>query len=180
MGAPEFTDEERDRALTALALSGGNAVRAAALLEQDTKLSRTPSRRRLQEWKHLHAERYAEIRQQRAPQIEAAAVQDYLDLVVEGVKAQHAAVARFNEGIDELSAAEAATAYKNIAVGTGVAADKHLLYTNRPTQITEHHTADQLIRELQRELNLAIPSTAEEITDVALPRRTASTNTREG
>lgn len=170
----EFTETEIDRALTALALNTGNIDRARETLKLDATLTRIPSRAALHQWKHRHAERYDQIRTERRPSIEAAAINDYAAIVARTQQVVLEGIEQTATGLHDLDAKDASAAVKNLAIAGGVAADKLLVFTDRPNQITERRDPEQLLRALE-----GIVGTAEEIPDVALIDESEHSNVRE-
>lgn len=175
----EFTQDEIDRALTALALNSGNSYRAREALKLDSTLERLPSDRVLRQWKAKHATRYHEIRTKRAPDIEAAAVQDYRAIVAATNEAHLELVEHARDGIEDLTAYEASAAAKNLAIAGGVAADKLLVFTDRPNQITERRDPEQILRQLETFIGTAEDITDPEPSAVALLPESAESNPRE-
>lgn len=173
----EFTPAEIDRALTALALSGGNAPRALEQLKQDETLTRTPSDDSLYVWRDKYADRYAEIREQRAPEIERAAINDYRAMVAQAAQTSLKAVEKTNAVLDsntDVSATELSTVARNLALAGGIAADKLLVFTDRPNVITERRDPTELLRAID-----AITGHAEELKDLPLIGESRGSNARE-
>jgi hypothetical protein len=179
VGHTDFTPEEIERSLLALALCGGNSTRAAKMLEADPRMSRVPATPTLRQWRNYnHNARYEELRTRHAPEIEAAAIGDYREIVVEGARAQLLATQRSANNIEQLDPAEAAKVAKDLSVATGIAADKLLLFTDRPTSRTETTTPEQTLAALLQALGIrpndTIPSTATELpTDDAVTAEAA-------
>jgi hypothetical protein len=164
---PEFTTEEVERSLTALALCSGNAARARDMLQHDETLTRVPSERVLQLWRNgKHAERFQELLKQRAPEIEAATVQDYLAIAKRTNEIHLEGLEQVAAGMPDLDAKDAAQALRNISVAGGVAADKYLVYNDRPNVITSHASPDETLRALATRFGIDVhESTAEDITN---------------
>jgi hypothetical protein len=180
-GITQFQDEEIERGLTALALCSGNTRRAAQLLEHDTTLSRVPEHTSLHNWKHQHADRYRAILEARAPQIEADAIHDYRAIVAATNRAHLQLVERTADGIDDLDAKDASAAAKNIAIAGGVAADKLLVFTDRPNVIHSHPDPMNTLTGLMTALGIpgTIPGTATELPAVPLLNEGQQDNVRE-
>lgn len=169
----QYTNEERERALTALALRGGSVTRARELMAQDPLFDRVPEAASLKRWQRDYAERYSEILVLVAPQLEEAAKHDYRQIVARTNEAHLAAIERAHDGIkvdidlpadatpediqraSELASArwsgarDASQVAKNLAIAGGVAADKLALAEGRPTSITEHRDPDQILRAIE-------------------------------
>lgn len=171
---PEFTPEEIERALLALALKGGNTQRARDLLELDSTIDRVPSKTALHEWKHAHAERFNELRDQTRPKIEADAVRDYAVIVARTNELHLQGLEQTAATLHDLDAKDASAAVKNLAIAGGVAADKLLVFTDRPNQITERRDPEQILRAIE-----SIAGTAEDITPEALTSESEPSNPRE-
>lgn len=169
-GTSIYPAETIEAALTALALHNGNARQAhEALVEQGVD---TPDERTLHRWRN--SPRYAELHDQRKTEIEAAAVRQWREITVTGAHAQLLATERAINGLDDLDAKDASAVAKNIAIATGVAADKLLVFTDRPNQITEHRDPDQILRQLE-----TIVGSAEEVLPEALTSESVASNPRE-
>lgn len=146
---PDYTEEERERILTALALRGGSAAKARELLKGDETLSRLPTREVIRRMGIRYAARYGEILAERAPQIEQDIVRDYRSLVARALEVQMAGIERTAEGMAELSAADASKATRDLAITGAVGTDKLLLLDGRPTEIHVNRSPEELLSAIE-------------------------------
>lgn len=164
MPRPEhnYSEDQRDQALMILARHNGNAPKALAELKE--RLPDAPGLQTLYDWRDKHAQRYQEIREEIAPQIERQAITTYRDIVVRSAQGQLLATEQTITDLENGSVKDASVAARNLAIAGGVATDKLLLFTNRPTQITHTAGPDELLAKLTRVLGPgSIDSTAVEI-----------------
>ncbi len=142
----KYSEEDIERGLHALALSGGNASRAQRQLKAE---GLTIPASTLEGWrKNTHADRYATIRYQVIPQIHAKLAEESEDLAAEYAKLELETIARFRKELPNLKASEAAGAARNIATSRAIAVDKASLLRGRPTTIVEHKTVEESLRKL--------------------------------
>lgn len=173
-GTSLYPPETVEAGFTALALANGNArIARENLAEQGIDVAE----RTLARWRSQP--RYIELHEQRKAEIEQAAIRQWREITVTGAHAQLLATERAIEGMDDLDAKDASAVAKNLAIATGVAADKLLIFTDRPNQITQHREPEQILRQLE-----SIVGSAEEITDsdnpgVALTAESGQSNARD-
>lgn len=168
--------ENIEAALTALALNNGNARLAhEALKEQGIDISERTLHR------YRTTPRYAELHDQRKTEIEQAAIRQWREITVTGAQTQLAATQRAYDQIHDLDAKDAAAVAKNIAIATGVAADKLLVFTDRPNVIHSTPEPTQLLQQFARTFGFDAPidSTAEPIPPTALMAESDESNPRE-
>lgn len=161
----EFSPEEIEHALTALALVGGNKNRARELLKHDTTFQRTPDAATLTRWKHEHAERYATIQTEQAPKIEQGTIATLKAIAQLSAEGQMAATEQTIKRIPDLDGKDAATVARNLAIAGGVAVDKHLLLEGRPNVIQARPDVERDLESLARRMGVVFESTADDITD---------------
>lgn len=155
--ADRFSPQQVDAGLLAL-VQAGSAERASVLLEETQGYRIAPSTLNL--WRSkMHRDRFFEIAREHAPEQEEQLIH-----------AKRALLARLEEGkalgiekaIEQLESGEAkdpSAIARNLAVVGGIDTRDYLLLTGRPTEVVEHHNADDLLRKIKE----YVDSTAEEI-----------------
>lgn len=152
-----YTDEDIERGLTALAMAGDNSLRAA-------EASAFPSST-LRAWRQRHAERYEEIRTQRAPEIDRLIVAEQRQVAVQAAQATLQAIELGRQQLAEGKVKDAAAAARNFATTTAIAIDKTALMEGRPTQRIERVTTDEALAWAEAQGWIThINTTAEDIT----------------
>lgn len=133
---------QRQRAFLALALAGGNAARAAAGLDV--------GERSLQRWRRSHAEEYERVRRELAPQLEAVAVSEAYERVLELGRLEALVAAKLEAAVEagEIPARDLPGALRNITTSKAINVDKILALSGRPTQVVEHRSATDIVRRL--------------------------------
>ena len=144
-----FDENEVERILVALALSGGSVVKAQRVLEHDPHIQRVPHRNAMHKMRERYAERYTEVCAELGPRIEAQVVNDYRAIMQRAAAVQLQAIARTEEGIEELGAADAAAVARNLAVTAGISTEKAFLMTDRPTEIHARQNPDEILRAIE-------------------------------
>jgi hypothetical protein len=181
----KFTEDEQTRILLVLALNGGHSVRAAAQLHEEGFDISARHLRNL-----IHTDRYQQVREQHAPQIEKDLIGHYRDAARRAVELQivateqaieHAstyALERPNpENYDDdehdqyvrdmlawkqRGLKDPAKTAQNAALASGIALDKAFMAEGRPNVIHATHGVDELVTKLQRALGFDATSTATE------------------
>jgi hypothetical protein len=166
----QYSAEQITNGLTAVALCGGNCVQAAEQL----KAAGTPiPENTLYDWRnHRHAERYREISNELAPKIEAHVVDLQRELATRAARAALLAVDLEHKRIALGEVKDASTSARNLATVSGIAVDKIMSLTGRPTSIIEHRNADQILRELQA--FGYVDGTAEDVPEAETPQTQAA------
>lgn len=155
-----YTTEQVTEGLTALALAGGNSVTAEAQL---TELGRRIPARTLLTWRtDQHPERYRDICNDVAPQIESRVIHLQRELAVRATEAALLAADLEHKRLAEGNVKDAAGSARNLTTVAGIAVDKIMSLTGRPTSVIEHRTVDDSLNRLHR-LGLVVDSEAEEI-----------------
>lgn len=147
----EYTEEEIDRGLLAVAVHRGNTRRAeASLAETDRPIPRST----LLKWAtKSRVDRYMELQKRILPQLRAQMAQDQEELVFNYSRAEMLAVGRALEklqGEEDISLKDLAGSAKNFSIGKGVAGEKSLLFRGDATQIVEHRDLNDLAKGLKR------------------------------
>lgn len=142
-----WTPDQIVAGLTALALNGGNASRAA---EQLQAAGLEISHDTLTRFKNSRfPRRYRDACDRLAPQVENVVVNYHRELAVQAAHAAQRAVALETERLAAGEVKDAAKSAQNLATTAGIAVDKVLSLTGRPTSITEHRTPEQAFKRLQ-------------------------------
>ena len=144
------TPERVDTALLTLAMLGGNA-RAAA--EELQAAGIEVKHATLNQWRtKLYPNRYRALAERHRSEVEERIVDTTRNIVD---KSGEAALLAIQIGIQRMtddpgSLRDPAGAARNYLTALGIATDKLLLLTDRPTQITEIRSADDVLAELDR------------------------------
>lgn len=143
--------ETLELALLALAVSGGNAadaLRHLSMLEPPVKVHEAT----LRQWKTKYAQRYSEIVQDRAPLIESIVLEKIRETIVQAGTAQTRALEKILVKLesDDLDAKDLVSILKGSGVSLGINVEKLLLFTNRPTAITEKRDVAELLQSLSK------------------------------
>ncbi len=142
-----YTEEEIDRGLTELALCGGNARRASRQLAQRGYHFRHPT---LYKWLTLHADRYEAVRREILPRIREVIATQSEDLAREYGFTEAELLERLREKMDELKPDQLGNTIRNVATSRGIATDKANVMRDRPTEIREVRSADDILRSGRR------------------------------
>lgn len=135
--------ESIERALTALLAFGGSAKAAAVALDGAIDVET------LERWRDIeHADQYAALQAEHGKDIEEAMVREMRDIARLALSGQRLAVEKAIEGLDRANPRDAAQIALNLAKVTQAGVDKILALTGRPTTISEHRSATELIRAL--------------------------------
>lgn len=147
---------QRQRAFVALALAGGNSVKAAPLcgLGEST----------LRRWRREFAEEYERVRHELAPRLERVAVSEAYARVVELGELEALAIRKLQAAIEEdkIPARDLPSALRNITTSKAINVDKILALSGRPTSVVEHRSAGELVRRLAA-LGAVVDGSATEI-----------------
>jgi hypothetical protein len=162
-----YTEEQIDRALTEVALCGGNTHHAA----RNLKAAGMPvPRRTLRTWvERTQVERYLRLRAELVPRIHAKIAQECEDSAELAGQLERRMLAKLGEDFEKLPPRDQPGAIRNVATVKGINVDKAALLRGQPTEIVEHRRD---VGELWAEFAAMFPSvvngTAEEITDAGL------------
>lgn len=168
-----YSPAEIDEALITLAYCGGNGRKA----ERITGIPQST----LYQWRtHKHRERYQEIAERERPKLEQIAVDGAVAQILRADETTLRIYDRLDEALDTQDASskelsELAGAAQRLTTAKGINGTKLLELTGRPTQITEHRDASQILRGLaSRFPNLVVDAEATEIpaNQPALPNPT--------
>jgi hypothetical protein len=138
----KYTAEEVDTALLCLAVHGGQSFKAQAeLAGRGIEISDST----LRMWKARdYPERYRFIQEHHGSQLEDVLVRNQREVAV-------SATLKALEGLDSIDLEQVeqkdrAKAVQALQTTAGIATDKVLTLTGRPTQVTEHRSAEQVLR----------------------------------
>lgn len=138
------TERETELSLTALAMSSGNLNRAVRMLDS-AGISIT--RATLSVWKReTYAERYAQIREEILPILNAELAEGHDDLVQGYSEIQREAQAKVLEHLPDATLREASSVAKDAAVGMGINTEKAQLRRGQPTQIARRDDSTEILK----------------------------------
>ena len=161
---PLQAETKRKRAFAALAMAGGcraEAVRAVEGVSLST----------LQTYLKNHPEEYEEVRRNLAPQIEAAVVEEMRAFIVQAGRVKSKVLERIDRALDEdaIPERDLHNTLRNVAASQATSVDKTLSLSGRPSQITEHRSAAELLERLQKLGALKRPDHDAEATATEMP-----------
>lgn len=142
----DYTEEEVERGLHALALCSGNARKASkALAEKGLKVPRST----LQMWAtRTHVDRYEQIHEHELAGIHRRQAGRNEELVDYLTDIEWKVAKRVENSLPDMRSDQAASALRNVAVAAAVNQDKALLLRGQPTAIREDRTVGELLRYL--------------------------------
>ena len=157
MGSRNYTDEEIELGLRALAEFNGRPVIAArALKERGVAISR----HQLGRWKDMYSDRYAQIREEELPKIRARAADTHMELAQKSAEVASDALDLLSEELPNLKGREIADALRNASTVSGIHTDKAQALQGMPTAIVEHRSLNQLLRGLASKGVITLPDSA--------------------
>lgn len=161
LGTSSYTPEQVLTALNALALNGGHIELARKTLHAQ---GHDVSRATLYRWRtETYPERYRQVCDQLAPQVEAHVIELQRSLAVQATQTAIQAVELEQRRLRGGKVKDAAASARNLATVAGISVDKILSLSGRPTSVIEHRTVDDDLRAL-RAAGI-VNGTAEEVTD---------------
>jgi hypothetical protein len=155
-------NEDVEHGLLALALAAGNSEKANEYLQA---AGVHVTSRTLRRWRIAHHDRYVELCNQRAPEIEQAAIHSLREAYATSFEGVAEGVQLTRESMHLLDPKDLSTATRNLAVVGGIVAEKYHLATDRPTHRVEHTNPEDTLRALATRFGIDVTSTAEDITD---------------
>lgn len=152
--APQYTQEEIDHGLVALALNAGNARGAHRQLKEVIPNGRLPSARTLERWKNQHEERYVQIRERELEGIIERIAIAWEDAAQNGAELTERALAEAKRRLEEEpdSIKDIGAFAQRVATSAGIATDKVFPLRSRPALIVEkreNRSADEIVRKLK-------------------------------
>jgi hypothetical protein len=157
-------ETKRKRAFAALAMAGGCYAEAVRAVD-DLKLTA------LKGYVKNYPEEYEEVRRNLAPQIEAAVVEEMRAFIVQAGRVKSKVLERIDRALDEdkIPERDLHQTLRNVAASQSTAVDKTLSLSGRPSQITEHRSAAELLERLQKLGALKRPGHDAESTAIEVP-----------
>jgi methionine synthase II (cobalamin-independent) len=147
--AKPFTQEEIDKCFTAMIAHAGSPTGAIRYLQHEEPEARVPSPGTLMNWaRGLHWERYEHLRETWAAKVEQTIANDMRDAAREAIEVQRLAVQRARERLEGGRDDDPAKSAASLARVAQSNTDKLMTLTNRPTQIVENRSVDELLRSL--------------------------------
>jgi hypothetical protein len=128
-----YTPQQIDRALLELVVSGSSVAARKRLAAQGLVVSD----RTLRDWRLRYPDRYAEIAERHAPEVERVIIQEARELAVLAAEVERKALERELEALDG-QVKDASASARNAATVAGINLDKVLAYTGRPKAIVEY------------------------------------------
>lgn len=174
MAGSQFTEEQIRRSLLTLAKHAGNSIAASEdLKHQGLELND----RTLRLWREKRRDLYQELHETHAREIEGQLVTEFRDLAQAAASAARLAVDKTVTALNANEIKDPAGAGRNLATTAAISMDKLYMATDRPTVITEHRDASEILKGIEGRY---VNGTAEEDTQPAalIPER-ATTNARE-
>lgn len=151
-----YTEAEITEGLMAVIAWAGNCAAAERALKAEGKLDVAGGT--LQRWiKGPHADRYAEMREKYADQLEARLVQEYRDNTGLALSVQRLALEKAQERLESGKDQDPARTAANAATVADKNVRNMLSLSGRPTQIREDRNLDQVLRSLMAKGVLALP-----------------------
>lgn len=145
-----FTPQEIDEALLVIAQAGGNCKLASDMLKAN-EFRHVPAYETLRSWKnHLHAERYLELKEQYAPELERLAKSQFLETVLLSQQVQHLGLEKAYDQLEAGEAKDPAAVAQKAAVVGGISTDKLLTLSGRPNHIHESPDVNERLKALER------------------------------
>lgn len=166
-----YSEPEIERGLQAVAICSGNTRRAAQLLEdQGTTIPRST----LENWKHIHPERYQRIQDTVMPKIYSRIAERSEDIVDRMADIEAKLADKLEQEVPNLKPADVAGALRNAAVTKAVNFDKASLARGRPTEIKQTSDMAGILRGLERFSSLVKVNwdvmDAEQVSEVESPQ----------
>lgn len=138
-----YTDDDRQRALMCLLRCGGDAKRAAVLLDMKEET--------LKHWRsRSYADLYHELRVRFANELEQERIGEIQELADLYAQAEREVVTRLRDNVDDLDLRDLAKAAQSLAVGKDKNIRDYLTLQGRPVQVTEQRSPDKALEELER------------------------------
>lgn len=172
-----YTAEDIDSALTVVALYGGRTSLAAeALAEHGQPIPQQT----LSRWKNHPDGRYDRVCTEVAPRIGERAAQLAEAVVLQASELEAELLKQIRDNRRDIKPSELAGALRNVTTTKALNMDKVVNpLRNRPSTITEHRDAHNILDELSNILG-TVNTTAEEITDTTPPHKTTQTQVLSG
>lgn len=160
-GGRYLTPPQIDLGLRALVRNGGSGTTTARELgiPVDTVNS----------WRRRHRERYEELRVQMGPELEAQAIADFRGFVQRAEEAKSLALEKTVDALEAGDIKDPAKTLQAISISQGIAVQKVLELSGRPTAIVEHRSMAEALARLRALGAEVIEGTAVAVVDSAEP-----------
>lgn len=156
------TEEDVEAALQLVALYSGSSWKASEHTGIDESTIRY--------WRdQSFADRYRQIRAELVPKIQANLAAKHEDMALQALEKQAEALQHLDPEALKAKQSDLAKMVRDLSVTSAVHTDKTQLLRDRPTQITEHRSAADLLDSIARKFPQGIANAdSEDITDVEL------------
>lgn len=158
-----YTEQEKDLALFAMALSNGNSRQAAKML-RDSDGPSVPAKT-LDSWKARDPDRYRRVVEEVAPKVAADTAERMQGLVALYDDLERKTAQRYEEELPNLRPGELPGALRNVAVTKGINIDKAQLLRGEPTQRVDAVDAHRAAMAALGRMGLVVEGSATEETD---------------
>ena len=161
MPSPNRTEADITTGLMAMIAWGGNALAASRSLKAQGKMNiAAPT---LTSWaKERYPQRYQELREKYAPQLEAQLAHEFRDVAMLAVEVERLALEKAKTRLKAGDDMDPSRTAANSATVADKMSSKLLALTGRPTSIREDRSAEEIIRRLVQSGIIALPAGKEE------------------
>src|SRR4051812_15550974 len=163
MGARRYSQEDQDRGLTALVITG-NSARAADVTGLPVKT--------IQKWKERNPARFEQLRTELNPRVAERIASDAEHIAQELADAERELIAHLREKIPHLEPRDIANALRSTSVSKALQIDKlSSPLRERPSHVaTGPQTIEQVVEAMAKLMGFDTTSTAVDVTEApALP-----------
>jgi hypothetical protein len=165
--ARRYTEPQIDECLAVLVTCGGDTREAAAQLQATGSV--TPDHMLLHRWaRHVHVERYEDLRRQYAEAIEGHIANEMREATREAVEVSRMAVSRARELLEKNKDTEPAKTAFHLTRVAQINTDKMLTLTGRPSHIADMRDAEEIARKLIAMGVLKAPEPPPEISEASV------------
>lgn len=160
----DWTAEDREQALSFVALHNGNSTAAAEEMEKAGRPIPPPT---IRSWKSRYRDRYEELREDLQRRIRQRQAENHARLAERAAAVVDTMLERLEREGEEIPIQQVPTAAKSLATVAGISTDKARDLRGDPSVVEHRHLS---FEELKRSLSakgvvVEIEGTAEEITD---------------
>lgn len=139
-----------DRVLLTLIYCGGSHIRAARMLRQSDEHPLRITHPQLARIHHDHEERFAQLHDRYAREIEAYAIRELRMAAIGAFATSMEAVEQAREQLADGEVKDPGKLARDMAVTGGVLIDKMLVLDGRPNQIQEKRNVDEILSDIAR------------------------------
>lgn len=155
MTGVRFNEEQIARGLTAVVVCAGNFAAASRFLENE---GLTVKPMTLRGWcQQRYPERYAELRERYAAELETHLIHDMRDLAVQGMEIQRLALDKTYERLVSGRDDDPSKTAANVSRVVQTNVDKMLAVSGRPTSIREDRNLGEVLRSLAAKGIIELP-----------------------